>query len=89
MIDSPTMLLTSVVTLAVIVGVILFIGRALRHTSFGRPRSSGRLLTVLDTIALDSRRRLHLVRHGDQVVLLLTGGASDVVVGWLDRPTSS
>jgi flagellar protein FliO/FliZ len=86
--DSLTMLLTSGAALAGIVGVILLIGRVLRQTSFGKPRSSARLLIVKDTIALDARRRLHLVQHGDRAVLLLTGGETDLVVGWLDGPQS-
>jgi flagellar protein FliO/FliZ len=88
MANSLTTLLTSAVALAGIVGVILLIGRALRFTSFVKPRSSGGTLIVKDSIALDARRRLHLVQHGDRQVLLLTGGESDVVVGWLDGPKS-
>jgi flagellar protein FliO/FliZ len=87
MADSVIALLTSVAVLGGIVGLILLIGRALRYTSLGKPRSSGRLLIVTDTIALDARRRLHLIQHGDRSVLLLTGGASDIVVGWLDTPS--
>jgi flagellar protein FliO/FliZ len=86
MADSLTLLLTSAAALAGIVGVILLIGRMLRHTQFARPSSSARLLIVADSIALDARRRLHLVQHGDRAVLLLTGGETDLVVGWLDRP---
>jgi flagellar protein FliO/FliZ len=86
MADSLIALLTSVAALGGIVGLILLIGRALRYTSLGKPRSSGQLLVVKDTIALDARRRLHLIQHGDRSVLLLTGGASDIVVGWLDGP---
>jgi flagellar protein FliO/FliZ len=81
-----TTLLSAVAALAGIVGVILLIGRALRYTSLGTPKSSARLLILKDTIALDARRRLHLVQHGDRAVLLLTGGETDVVVGWLDGP---
>jgi len=84
MIDGLKTLLTSVAALAGIVGVILLIGRGLRHTSLGRQAGSGRLLIVKDSIALDARRRLHLIQHGDRCVLLLTGGASDIVVGWTD-----
>lgn len=61
-------------------------GRALRMTTVGRVGPSGRSLVVTETIALDARRRLHLVRHGERSVLLLTGGGNDVVVGWLDGP---
>jgi flagellar protein FliO/FliZ len=84
--DSLTALLTAVLALGGVLGLILLIGRALRYTSFFRPGSSGRLLVVKESIALDARRRLHLVQHGDRTVLLLTGGESDVVVGWLDGP---
>lgn len=87
--DSLTGVLTAAVALAGILGLILLIGRSLRFTPFARPGSSGRLLVVKDSIALDARRRLHLVQHGDRMVLLLTGGGSDVVVGWLDRPPSA
>ena len=40
-------------------------------------------LAVEAAIALDARRRVHLLRCDDRHVLLLTGGAQDVVVGWL------
>jgi flagellar biogenesis protein FliO len=82
------MLLTSAAALAGILGVILLIGRVLRQTAFGKPKSSARLLIVKDSIALDARRRLHLVQHEDRAVLLLTGGETDIVVGWLDGPKS-
>jgi len=84
--DSVTPLLTAVAALAGIVGVILLIGRVLRHTSLAGPKSSTRLLVVKDTIALDARRRLHLIQLGERSVLLLTGGGTDLVVGWLDGP---
>ena len=86
--DGVATLLTAMAALAGVVGTILLIGRALRHTSIGRPRSSAHSLIVQDTIALDARRRLYLVRHGDRAVLLLTGGTNDVVVGWLDGSKS-
>ena len=31
-----------------------------------------------------ARRRLHLVRCEDRRVLVLTGGAQDLVIGWLE-----
>ena len=76
--------LTAAAALAGIIGVIVLLGRALRHTSFARPMRAARTLTVTETLALDSRRRLHLIRHGGKSVLLLTGGENDVVVGWID-----
>jgi hypothetical protein len=85
---SFSMLLTAAAALAGVVGVILLIGRVLRHTNLGKPQSSARLLIVKDTVSLDARRRLHLIQHGDRSVLLLTGGETDLVVGWLDGPKS-
>jgi len=46
---------------------------------------AARGLALEQSLALDARRRLHLVRCTGRQVLLLTGGAQDVVVGWLDR----
>lgn len=88
MADSLTTVLTSIVALGGIIGLILLIGRALRFTSFVGRGSPGHLLTVKDSIALDARRRLHLVQHGDRLVLLLTGGETDLVVGWTEGPPS-
>jgi flagellar protein FliO/FliZ len=84
--DGFNPVLTAVAALAGIVGLILLIGRVLRHVSLARPKPPARLLIVKDTIALDARRRLHLVQHGDRSVLLLTGGETDLVVGWVDGP---
>ena len=78
--------LIALTALAGIVGVILLLGRVLRASTIGRPGGPGRLLEVRETIALDPRRRLHVVRCGDASVLLLTGGSTDVVVGWVAGP---
>jgi flagellar protein FliO/FliZ len=86
--DNVTTLLTTAAALAGVVGVILVIGWALRHIPMRKLTSPERLLIVKDTVALDARRRLHLVQHGDRAVLLLTGGANDIVVGWLDGSKS-
>ena len=86
MTDSLLALLTPLGALAGVSLLILLMGRALRSTAWIRPAASGRLLIVKESIALDPRRRLHLVQHGDRCVLLLTGGDRDLVVGWLDKP---
>ena len=69
-------------------------GRGARADLAGRPArtlrryraapATGRLLAVQDMLALDPRRRLYLVKCDQRRVLLLVGGAQDVVVGWLD-----
>lgn len=86
MTGSLGLLLTAAAALAGVVGVILLIGQLLRHTQIGKPQSSARLLILKDTINLDARRRLHLIQHGERSVLLLIGGETDIVVGWLDGP---
>jgi hypothetical protein len=71
--------------LAGLVGVILVLGRVLRPFAPARPRGAGALLVHRDMVALDTRRRLHLIQVGARSVLLLTGGETDVVVGWMDN----
>jgi flagellar protein FliO/FliZ len=75
--------------LAAVLGLIWLAQRTARLGGVGKFRAGARL-GVQETMALDPRRRLHLVRCDDRSVLLLTGGPQDVVVGWLpkkDDPT--
>lgn len=49
-----------------------------------RLRPSGnRRLQLNETIALDARRRVHLVRCDGRCLLIATGGAQDLMLGWL------
>lgn len=76
--------LTAIVALAAVLALVWIAARAARFAGLGRMRAgSGQQLAVEDRIALDPRRRLLLVRCGERRVLLLTGGGTDVVVGWL------
>jgi len=54
----------------------------------GRPTArDGRRLAVGEAVALDSRRRIILVRCDGRDLLVLTGGSQDMLIGWLpDRP---
>jgi flagellar protein FliO/FliZ len=47
----------------------------------------GGALALEQVLALDARRRLVLVRCGGRRVLLLTGGAQDLLLGWLEPPS--
>jgi len=76
-------LLTALAALAAVLGLIWLASRAARLGGLAPRRPGGHCLTVRDAIALDSRRRLHLVRCDGRDVLVLTGGGQDVVVGWL------
>lgn len=84
MVGTLTSVLTAVVALAAVLGLVWLASRAARLSGLAvRPAGGERRLSVADSIALDARRRLVLVRCDRRQVLLLTGGAQDVVVGWL------
>ncbi len=79
-------LLTAGAALGVVLALIWLGARAARLTGLA-PRPAGtRVLALQDSLALDSRRRLLVVRCGARDVVLMTGGAQDVVVGWLPQP---
>ena len=72
-----------------LIGVIALIGAAAKLFQFTgwRPKpGSGRTLLLRESIALDPRRRVHLVQCGERRVVLLTGGGQDVVIGWMQDP---
>ncbi|HVZ09057.1 hypothetical protein [Rhodopila sp.] len=46
--------------------------------------NAGKTLALRESIALDPKRRLHLVQCGPRQVIVLTGGARDLVVGWIE-----
>jgi len=71
-------------SLAAVLGLVLLAGRIVRRTGLASRLNAGGRISVVQAIALDQRRRLHLVRCDGRKVLLLTGGGQDVVVGWLD-----
>jgi flagellar protein FliO/FliZ len=73
----------------VLIGVLALIVAATRLFQFGLWRSQprpGRTLALRESIALDPRRRIHLVQCGQRQVILLTGGGQDLVVGWIQDP---
>lgn len=77
--------LLAALALAAVLGLILLIARALRGTGLmPRTGAGGGRLGLVQVLALDPRRRLHLVRCDGRELLLLTGGTNDQVIGWLD-----
>jgi len=75
--------------IGVLAGILLLILAATRLLQFGLLRSQsrpGRTLVLKESLALDPRRRIHLVQCGERQVILLTGGGQDLVVGWLPQP---
>jgi flagellar protein FliO/FliZ len=80
---------TILLVVGVLIGVLALIGAAARLFQFSgwraQPRS-GRTLILRESIALDPRRRVHLVQCGQRQVVLLTGGGQDLVIGWMQDP---
>lgn len=71
---------------ASLLGVLALIGltaKLARQRLAPRAARTPRALVLTETIAIDPRRRLHLIECQQRRVLLLTGGGQDLVVGWL------
>ena len=84
MVIGSTSILSAIAALVAVLALIWLAGRMARFGGMARRPASGGLLAVQDVLALDARRRLHLIRCDKRRVLLLTGGAQDIVVGWLE-----
>ncbi len=85
---TTSQLLYALPVLALVLGLALLAGRLAK--SFGlAPRSTrGGRLEAVQAIALDSRRRIHLIRCEHRHVLVLTGGGTDLLLGWVDIDTT-
>jgi flagellar protein FliO/FliZ len=84
MISGLPLTISAGAALAAVLGLIWLLTRAARLSGLaGGAQAANRVLSVEAVTALDTRRRLHLVRCGERRVLLLTGGQQDVVVGWI------
>lgn len=75
--------LTALAALCAVVALILLAARLAPRLGLSRRTGTSRRLAVRETTPLDARRRLHLVACDGREVLLLTGGSSDLVLGWL------
>ena len=70
----------------VLIGVLVLMTggvRLLKIVLMRSPAGGTRTLLLQESLALDPRRRLHLIKCGNRQVVVLTGGGSDVVIGWL------
>lgn len=77
--------LTGVAGLALVLALVLLAARAARIFGIapGLPVRSGtapRSLVLAETLALDPRRRLMLVRCKERELLVLTGGPQDILL---------
>lgn len=78
--------LNSVVALAAVLLLVLAAAWVARRVRPLRPASNVRL-QLQDSLALDPKRRLHIVACDGRSFLLLTG-PQDLVVGWLPEQPS-
>jgi flagellar biogenesis protein FliO len=86
MLHSPLYsVLSSLFALAAVLALILLAAKLLRLSGI-TPKSTGRL-SLQSTLPLDPRRRLQLVRADGREFLLLTGGATDLLIAELGNPT--
>ena len=77
-----TTILTALAALAAVVGLVLLAGRAARATGLARLRQ-GQRLALRESVAIDRARSLRIVSCDGRELLLLVGGGTDVVIGWL------
>lgn len=89
-----TVYLRFIASLVLVLGLALVVLWALRRFNIGgmvaRP-GARRRLTVVETMAVDSRRRLLLVRRDGVEHLLMIGGPQDLVVerGIMPQPDAA
>jgi flagellar protein FliO/FliZ len=76
-------LLTAFAALLFVVCLIWLAGRALRLTRLSPAATCGKRLSITDSLAIGPRRRLLLIRCDGKDLLLLTGGAQDILLGWV------
>lgn len=74
-----------ILVLILVLGLILFIGWLLRrfplnHVSFRSLRGQQRRLAIIESLPLDNRRRLVLIRRDGKQHLLLLGGTTDMLI---------
>lgn len=77
-----TDLLSAVGALALVIGLIFLLRFGGRFVASRHPRNPNASLGLAGQLGLDGRRRLYLVQVGASQVLLLTGGASDIMLPW-------
>lgn len=85
MLTSYTSLLSAIVALAAVVGLVVLAGRVARSTGLNRSRT-GQRLALRESMAIDRTRSLRIVSCDGRELLLLLGGDSDVMLGWLPSP---
>lgn len=79
-------ILYAVAALAAVLALIWVSARAARFSGLAPRAGASRRLGVVETLALDPRRRLYLLSCDGRELLLLAGHNHDALIGWLDKP---
>jgi flagellar protein FliO/FliZ len=81
----PSLSFKAILALAAVVLLAFAALRALRAVTIDgtKPGGARRRLAVQEVLPLDPKRRLVLVRCDGRDLLLLTGGAAEVSLGWV------
>ncbi|WP_159999898.1 flagellar biosynthetic protein FliO [Roseomonas sp. 18066] len=86
--------MTALAALILVLALVLLAARAARRFGFapgvpgglsGVARGQGRRLVLVESLALDTRRRLLLLRCDGRELLLVTGGPQDLFLNDLPR----
>ena len=87
MIPNVTSILTGIAALAAVLALVLLAGRVARLGGWApRAGAAARRLRIEESLALDSRRRVQLLSCDGRLLLLMTGGSADLVIGWVPAP---
>jgi flagellar protein FliO/FliZ len=84
--DTLSSLPLAIGALAATIGAIFLVAAIARRSGLAAAARPGRRLAIVETVSLDPRRRLVLARCDGGEALLLVGGESDQVVGWVTPP---
>ena len=77
---SPASLGPAVSALALVLATAFLAAWLLRRLGLARPAPRGSRIALVDSLQIDPRRRIVLIRCEGRQVLLATGGGSDVLL---------
>ncbi len=78
--------LFAIAALAAVLCLVWASARVARFSGLAPRAGTARRLGVVETLALDPRRRLYIVRCDGRELLLLAANNHDALIGWLNRP---
>ena len=77
--------LTCLVSFVIVITLILLSRYGLKFLEpYLTGRRQTRHLAVMESLAVDPRRRISLIRCGEKRGVILTGGPNDVFLGWIE-----